>query len=934
MSFQNYFDTLLEKAQFESLNVEIFTKQKDLLKKIFTCSPYLRELILKDTALASSLLSTPIHVVKENILKGFENVSFKDDDDYEIMRFLRRLKNQMALCVALADLTKEWGLEEITGTLSLFADQAIHIALLHAYQKFSATRDLTIPLQDSGLFVLGLGKLGAFELNYSSDVDLIILFDETKLDLGLATGQFFNRIAKHFIFLLSEHTADGYVFRTDMRLRPDALATPIALSCAAAETYYTSLGQNWERAALIKARTVAGDKDSGLQFLNFIQPFIWRKYLDFAAIDEIRLLRHQMLNRFEIHDPNPGFNLKLGHGGIRDLEFFVQAQLLIWGGRYPQARVSKTLEGLKALCSIHLLNEEEQKDLTEAYIFLRTLEHRLQMVHDQQTHSFPQDKTELKKTAVFCGYPSVNALFDAVQTTTSKVSKYVQKLNPQTPLHAVNFENMFNTYALEEMGFENAELVLERIRTWLNGTYKATYHERARSILEKLLPKLLSTFSKLSNPNQGFWAFDDFLNHLPAGLTTFSLFEAKPELFEDLMLILGSNTLLADHLKNTPSLLDILVSPSFLGNTNTQLQESFNAVLSQARDFEDVLALSRKWLYEQKFLISLGVYKGTLQNPHEKLTFIAEIIIHCVFEKLYEDYQKQYSQPNHSEGFAILGLGSLGACQMNINSDLDLIFLFDDSSVNNAEASHYFLRLAQRFLTALTTQMRDGLLYEIDMRLRPSGHSGPLINSLASFELYHKDNAWVWEHFALTKARVIYASDSFRQKIDPIMTQILKRPRSLNTIVREISNLRKASHPLKNILDSFEWAKGGFYEFSCLIAYLKLRYAAHFPELLTPYLSSFFDHLRKNEIIQESLIHHLEEVSHLFIHLKSCLSLLKANSADSFQAAVLQNPFLKKRFPVALLEDKCQFIHNLYEQWIEWPAEKLPPMQYPYGELS
>jgi glutamate-ammonia-ligase adenylyltransferase len=468
---------------------------RGLLRAMFGNSPFLAQCLLSDPAFAVELLEHGPDTTLARLLGDLRDQAAGETDRNRLMRVLRIAKRRVSLTVAVADITGAWSLEQVTGALSDLADAAIDFALAHLLARAAADRLLALqdddaPHRGSGLVVLGMGKLGARELNYSSDVDLIVLYDdEAVFYTGPDTLQScFVRLTRDLIAILSDRTGDGYVFRTDLRLRPDPGSTPVALSFAAAETYYSSVGQNWERAAMIKARPVAGDRPAGDRFLGRIRPFVWRKHLDFAAIQDIHSIKRQIEahrggRSIAVH----GHNIKLGRGGIREIEFVAQTLQLIWGGREPALRVAQTCEALRRLAAAGHVGHATADDLIEAYRFLRRLEHRLQMIDDRQTHGLPKDDAGLAALAAFAGYDSA-AQFGAALTGQLKsvVGRYGElfeeapALGDIGPLVFTGIEDDPDTLeTLGQMGFSDAPSICNVIRGWHHGRYRATPYRRS-----------------------------------------------------------------------------------------------------------------------------------------------------------------------------------------------------------------------------------------------------------------------------------------------------------------------------------------------------------------------------------------------------------------------------------------------------------------------
>ncbi|HEV7960253.1 MAG TPA: bifunctional [glutamine synthetase] adenylyltransferase/[glutamine synthetase]-adenylyl-L-tyrosine phosphorylase, partial [Rhizomicrobium sp.] len=629
--------------------------------------------------------------------------------------------------------------------------------------------------EDCGLTILAMGKYGAHELNYSSDIDLVAFYDTAKFPfakLGDPRGAAVD-IVRGLVKLLSETTGDGYVFRVDLRLRPDAGATQVAISTAAALDYYEAMGQNWERAAMIKARACAGDPDTGAQFLEALRPFIWRRYLDFAAIEDIQSIKRQIhahVGHGEI--AVAGHNIKLGRGGIREIEFFAQTQQLILGGRHPGLRAAATQSALDALVADGHVEASVADDLKRDYRYLRRLEHRLQMVEDQQTHSLPRDAAGIAHIACFMGYDSADAFRAALTRVLENVQGHYARLFESEPDLTSERGNLVFTGVEEDpetlktlgaMGFSDAAHVSAAIRGWHHGRIRAMRSQRARELLTKLIPAILKALTGAADPDVAFTQFDRFLSSLSSGVQLFSLFLARPQFLELLAKIVGATPRLASYLARNPAVLDALLDAEFLSRlpSRAELDASFTRLVTGS--YEDMLDAARRFSREAIFRVGVQIVEGTAkaERAGPALTDIAESVIAGLLPKV-EAALAAGAGRIPDGGFAVVAMGKLGGREMTASSDLDLVFVYDvplgiDSSDGAKPLSPtlYFARLAQRLIAALTTATAAGTLYDVDMRLRPTGNKGPVAVSLKSFADYHANESWTWEHMALARARLV-----------------------------------------------------------------------------------------------------------------------------------------------------------------------------------
>ncbi|CAN1526893.1 glnE Glutamate-ammonia-ligase adenylyltransferase [Paracoccaceae bacterium] len=729
------------------------------------CSPYLRGLMLREVDWLAQGLANP-EAELDAVLGGLDEVA---PDGLALA--LRQAKRRVALIAGLCDLGGVWPLEVVTGALTRLADRAVHLAL--TTQVAEEIRRGKLPgagpddaATAGGMVALAMGKMGAGELNYSSDIDLICLFDETRYPgVEHEARASFIKVARRMTAILSDAT-DGYVFRTDLRLRPDASVTPVCLSMAGAEAYYEAEGRTWERAAYIKARPCGGDLAAGDRFLKGLTPFVWRKHLDFAAIQDAHDMRLRIRDHRRLHGPITveGHNMKLGAGGIREIEFFTQTRQLIAGGRDASLRDRSTVGGLAALAAKGWVPEEVATDLTTLYRAHRELEHRLQMVNDAQTHSMPVTAEGVARIAAFSGQIEADFRRDLLDR-----------------LHRTDrlTEGFFAPGQAEE-GPELSEAAQAITKGWQS--YPALRSDRAQAIFRRLRPRLLRELSRTANPDETLVALDGFLQGLPAGVQIFSLFEANPTLIELIVDIAGSAPGLARHLARNASVLDGVIGGSFWGAWPglAALRSELDGRLAQAGDYEARLNEARRWMKEWHFRIGVHHLRGLIDGfeAGKQYSDLAEAVVAVIWDTVVADFARKHG-PMPGRGAVVLGMGSMGAARLNAGSDLDLIVIYDPQGVEVSDgprplaARPYYARLTQALVTALTAQMPEGRLYEVDMRLRPSGRQGPVATSLASFRTYQEHEAWTWEHLALTRARVLAGEATLAGEVEALRREIL-----------------------------------------------------------------------------------------------------------------------------------------------------------------
>ncbi len=781
------------------------------------------------------------------------------------MRLLRHAKREAALLIALADIGGVWDVVAATEALTRFADAAVGGALTFLLRQNALAGRLALDpdapdLQARcGMVVLALGKHGARELNYSSDIDLIVLYDASTraAPQGSESGPLFVRIAKALARILQERTSDGYVLRVDLRLRPDPASTPVALSTISAYAYYETVGQNWERAALIKARPAAGDLELGKRFLAELAPFIWRKYFDYAAIADIHAMKRQ-IHAVRGHDRVvvPGHDVKLGRGGIREIEFFVQTQQLIFGGRRPQMRGSRTLDMLTQLRADSWVSAEAEEDLSKAYVFLRRIEHRLQMVADEQTQRLPFERAPLQRFAKFCGYARLETFARDLTHHLTRVERHYARLFEDAPTLSASAGNLVFTgvsddpetlISLRGLGFHNPEAAAETIRGWHFGRRAAVRSPRAREVLTELTPALLEAFAGSGDPDAALAAFDEALARMPASVELMSILRSNASLRELFGDVLGSAPRLARVIASRPHVLDAAIDPGRVKDFDESLDEGpmqkrVEAYIAQAHSYEDALDRARDFAAEEMFLIGLNLLSGRLDPDRAGRAYsaLAQGLVGPLLARVADALAAEHGEVRGGR-VAVVALGKLGSREMTAASDLDLIVIYDfppDAGESNGPkplgAAVYYSRLTQRLLAALTAPTKAGRLYEVDMRLRPSGRKGPLATQFSAFALYQRNEAETWEHMALTRARVVAGDASLASDIAEAVRGTLVRKRDPAKIAREVRSMRALIAAEKGDKDPWDLklVAGGLMDIEFVAQYLSLAYGHARPDIL------------------------------------------------------------------------------------------------------
>ncbi|MGR3502873.1 [protein-PII] uridylyltransferase family protein [Pseudaestuariivita sp.] len=731
-------------------------------------APYLADLIVKEQAWLETA-AADITEARDALVAETHALPPNADPSKD----LRRLKRRCALLVALADLAGLWTLEEVTGALTDFADAATEAALRYGLRRLP--EDVPVPT------VFAMGKMGAGELNYSSDIDLICLFDDSGMDLvDIAEARRkLARAVRQMTAILNDVTSEGYVFRTDLRLRPDAGTTPVCIAMGAAEQYYETLGRTWERAAWVKARPAAGDLAAGESFITALRPFIWRRHLDFAAIEDAHNMRLAIREAKGLFGPItlPGHNLKLGRGGIREIEFFTQTRQIISGGRDASLRLRGTVPALARLATQGWVDQDTAETLTRHYRTLREVEHRVQMLRDAQTHDLPKTDAGFDRLAAF------------MDTDTDALKRHLT-------------ETLEEVHACTETFFDpprskSAAATSKVDESWLK--YPALRSDRAAAIFRRLQPEILARLEAAPRPDEARAAFDRFLAGLPAGVQLFSLFDANPQLIDLLVETVSIGPELATYLSRNAHVFDAVIAGAFFAPWpgEAALSAELAGLLAREEDYEAQLDTARRWSKDWQFRVGVHLLRG-ITPPEEAASHYAALA-RAILAALWPVVTAQFAAkhgPLPGRGAVVLGMGSLGAGQLTARSDLDLIVIYDPQDAAMSEGPRplavrpYYARLTQALVTALTAPMSEGRLFEVDMRLRPSGNQGPVATSWAAFQDYQQSEAWTWEHMALTRAAVVAGEAQLGADLTAFLEALLGKARAAGLVLRDLADMR------------------------------------------------------------------------------------------------------------------------------------------------
>ena len=940
-------DRLGEIIEAEPLLADVLesTQTRELILSILGASPFLWRIASAEPQSLTDFLRADDKPETERLFR----VLLKDARDAldsternQLMVRLREIRRRVALLVALADMRSIWSLEEVTDALSRFADAAIEISLSWLLNDAFKRDELTeaVKAQNCALTIIGMGTDGSRELNYSSDIDIIALFEPGKAPLAehVSEKNFFIRITRDLAAILTTPTSLGHVFRVDLRLRPDAGSSAVAISIPAAESYYESIGRNWERAAFIKASTAGGDKDIGIDFIKDMRPFVWRKYLDANTIHDIHAMKEQThaLKRARDAASGQGYDIKRGAGGIRAIEFFVQAQQLIAGGKDESLRSRTTCGGLASLLRAGWIDSETANKLTEQYHFLRMLEHRLQMVNDEQTHALPRSTEDMDSLARFSGYENGTELwhdmsrrFDEVERLVSGLfSKKAGKKEKTPELVFPALEDDPSTLEkLQAMGFVDTGKISSIAREWSHGKMPATASEHNKNLLAKLVPEILKIAATNIEPDASVANFDTLLHVLPAEVQVFSLFDTNPKILTFLMQVCSSAPRLVNYLGQNVSAIDSIIDPDELPDAD-ELLESFKIRLKGANSFDAKLGAVRERVYQERFRLGMQLLASKL-SPRLAGQHYANLgcaVISTLEPVVVEKEEKKKKKKPSGENIAtemptVVAMGKLGSGDMSPESDLDIIIIHDSDN----DDSSWFQRVTQKLIKALSVPTISGKLFSVDMRLRPFGTSGSIVTSLERFREYQRDHAWTWEHMALTRAMPLTGPERAQNRMRDAINEVLCRRRDPALLAADVSDMRERIRKENPCTDSWELkhVRGGFIDMEFISQYIQLAHAYDTPQVLVRNNRDAFERFAELGVLggsESDLLKRHWDLLHALTHtLQICIEgkiqadtipkefhqlLARAGEVESFDE-------LNRK-----LADSQKQVHNLFEKTI------------------
>lgn len=901
----NAFERLAGVIPAEDLD-HLSQRRKRLAQFILLCgaSPFLVNLIFKDPTLFRHLfLENRIDISRSDVdmlaalreeVKEIDNLDFTS-----LLRVLRCFKRAEVLRIAARDLNGLAPLEEVTSELSSLAAASLQLA--YETCRRCLEKEYGVPLmqtenglREAQMTIVGMGKFGGNELNFSSDIDIIYFYETDRgetsgIDNGSGSSKgvvslhtFFTRLAEMISRALSQVTEDGFVFRVDVGLRPEGKSGDMAVSLRSAEVYYESWGQSWERTAMLKGRPVAGSLELGEQLLRALQPFVYRKYLDYNLIEDMKNMKLK-IDASLIRSKEGETNLKLGRGGIREIEFFIQALQLVYAGKNPKLRNRNSLFSLTTLLHARLISEEDHQKLSDAYRFLRTVEHRIQVVQERQTHNLPVKQEELLALARRCGFlrpdglerfqcvleghrANVSAIYGNLFYSSDE--KLQQDINPEALfLLDQKADSDLVKDMLAERHFEDVDRAYDNLLILRDGPAKGNLTERSRRTLEKISPLLVQELFESPDPDMALGNLERFLKIIGTRSSSCALLAENRETLKLLVSLFGISEFLSKIMIGHPELLESMVNSSYGYKSREMMESELSAVLEQSDYLEEQLDLLRRYRNEEFLRIGMSDIHGRLGQSEitTQLTMLGETCLNAAYRLAVQDL-KRFGRPTFLTGreyaeahLAVIAMGKMGGGELNYHSDLDIIFVYDHRGNTDGEKQitnhEYFAKLAQKIISILTMQTREGYVYKIDTRLRPSGNAGPLVTSLESFLEYHRTEAQIWERQALTKARVVLGQDLLATQLHDIIRQTVYGSSISDEGRDEIRRLRsRMEHELaKETADSYniKTGRGGMVDVEFAVQYLQLRHGHRYPELRCAGTITTLKEIRSTGLISE-----------------------------------------------------------------------------------
>ena len=855
------------------------------LLDMFSCSDFIARNIIRKPEIAHTLLlSGDLSNTRsaEDYHQRLESKFKEIRDDNHLMSVLREFRQYEMIRIAWRDLNGTASTSQTLKELSWLADACIKVTLEYLYQD--NCKNIGVPQNTEGKairpIVMGMGKLGAYELNFSSDIDLIFVYSEQGETSGkrtLANSEFFTRLLQRFITMLNKTTVDGFVFRVDTRLRPFGDSGPLAMSFAGLENYYQTQGRSWERYAMIKARIIYGDDNDSEELTQILKPFVFRRYLDFGAFASIRKMKAMIAN--EINNKGLQHNIKLGEGGIREIEFIGQTFQLIRGGREPELQIRGIVDVLQLLAEHNDLPEQTVEHLLESYDYLRRLENRLQMLADEQTHLLPSDEITQARICYAMKIDNWSDLLEKTWQHRNRVHGYFEMVFEAPQLAAANDENGDaggnNFYhalwvgqldeevvleKLTERGFFQAKLIWQQITDFSESKVIQNIGDTARKRLDLLMPMILSAIEQQKKPEQVLTRLLEVINAVLKRSVYLALLTEYPMALSQLIRLCANSVLITNLLTRYPILLDDLLDPSQLYHMPEPLEMEQQLDIAASRyddnDLEQQMDVLRHFKYSHILRIAALDVAGSLDvfEISSQLSQLAELILHRVYQIALMDTVEKFGHPvcqtdagTYSPELAIIAYGKLGGQELGYNSDLDIVFLHNSSGseqMTNGERSVdnsvFFAKMTQRIIHILSSYTNAGRLYEVDTRLRPDGAKGLLVSSLTAFEQYQQKQAWTWEHQALLRARIVVTNSQISSEFGRIRSSVLTQDRDQAKLLNDVRDMRAKMRQhlgskANTELFQLKQDAGGLVDIEFIVQFAVLSFAAQQPGLVSRY---------------------------------------------------------------------------------------------------
>jgi glutamate-ammonia-ligase adenylyltransferase len=862
------------------------------------------------------------------------------EDDRALGNALRKFRNREMMRIAWRDLAGWACLDEVLNDLSSLADACISAALTHINQWAVSEHSRAKKKPVSSLVVLGMGKLGARELNFSSDIDLIFAYPDAPEvwgGRGISAEEFYLQVGQRLIHALDDVSEHGFVYRVDMRLRPYGDSGPLAASFDAMAEYYQLQGREWERYAMIKARPVAGPARASGQLMKMLKPFVYRRYLDFGAFESLRSLKEQIAR--EVERKGLRGNIKLGPGGIREIEFIAQAFQLVRGGRQELLQQRSVLPVLEVLAMLGYLPAHVTLQLSEAYVFLRRVENRLQAYADQQVHELPDDDLGRVRLAYAMGFEDWEAFSRELARHRRLVQEHFEQVfaTPETKVSAgdkekapeldsvwrAELDNKEACKALTRAGYTKADEVLRWLGGFRDGPVTRFLGELGRQRLDQLMPTLLNSAATAEKPTRALKRVGELLEAVAGRTSYLSLLVENPMALSQLVQLCSASTWVATQLAQHPILLDELLDPRALYDPldKAGLQAVLEIRLGGIPDDDLEIYMDRLRQFQQAAMLHVAATDIVTDMPvpkvGDRLTLIAEVVLESVLQQAWNYLMKRYGKPGyllrgrHREAqFAIVGYGKVGGIELGYGSDLDLVFLHDSCGAEQHTAGpkmldngEFFTRLSQRIIHIMNTFTSAGILYEVDMRLRPNGASGLLVSSVEAFADYQRRSAWTWENQALVRARVVAGDEEIARQFERIRSGVLARPRDVDKLGAEVRDMRQRMRGELNRSDSRQFdlkqGRGGIVDIEFMVQWAVLRWSNEYPELLR-----YTDNLRLLETISQAGLMPEDEVAALTAAYLDIRRRINHLALQEEEPVVGNDEFIEQRETVAAIWDR------------------------------